>query len=355
LALCSLSVSAQIQVKIGGTIANATEKSISLARIESFEGPEIKEFDEIKIQNGKFQKNVSLPEVGVCLLKVGEKSIILMLEGNENINLKIDFNKTPFYEVSGSQGSELVRAYILENDKMSQEKIKPLEEKFKKASSDEEKEAIIADFMNAQNEIRKKMNSWALQKFGSSIALFMLTLEWDDDTDLAYIDEINKRFQAKFKGAKVANYVANLADNYKKFAIGSVAPDIELPTPEGKNIKLSSLRGKYVLLDFWAAWCAPCRAENPNVVKAYEQFKNKGFTIYGVSLDEDKDKWTKAIAKDGLNWTNVSDLQGWNNVAARAYGITAIPKNFLLDKEGRIIAKNLRGSALEAKLKELMP
>jgi peroxiredoxin len=124
--------------------------------------------------------------------------------------------------------------------------------------------------------------------------------------------------------------------------------------PAGKPVSLSSFRGKYVLVDFWASWCRPCRMENPNVVKAFNKFNNKNFTVLGISLDREKDPWIKAIEKDGLVWTQVSDLKFWENEVAQLYRVQGIPQNFLVDPNGKIVAKNLRGEALETKLCELL-
>ncbi|MCK5028004.1 MAG: AhpC/TSA family protein [Bacteroidales bacterium] len=135
--------------------------------------------------------------------------------------------------------------------------------------------------------------------------------------------------------------------------IGKLAPEIILPSPDGDTILLSSLKGKYVLLDFWASWCRPCRVENPILVKNYKKYNEKGFEIFQVSLDKKKDAWVNAIEKDELTWIHVSDLQYWNSTPAQQYGVQGIPANFLLDRNGRIIAKNLRGDALEAKLSEI--
>jgi peroxiredoxin len=132
------------------------------------------------------------------------------------------------------------------------------------------------------------------------------------------------------------------------------APDFTLPDINGKPVPLSSLRGKYVLVDFWASWCKPCRDENPNVVKVFQQFRDKNFTVLGVSLDKEKDPWVKAIKDDQLNWTHVSDLKFWNSLIVPMYGIESIPYNVLLDPNGVVIADNLRGAALEAKLSEVI-
>ena len=136
--------------------------------------------------------------------------------------------------------------------------------------------------------------------------------------------------------------------------VGGMAPEISLPAPDGKTIALTSLKGKYVLVDFWASWCGPCRHENPNVVAVYKKYKDKNFAILGVSLDNNKGNWEKAIKDDELSWNQVSDLKGWNSEAARAYGVQSIPFNYLLDPTGKIIARDLRGDALDAMLSKVI-
>jgi peroxiredoxin len=161
-----------------------------------------------------------------------------------------------------------------------------------------------------------------------------------------------KALQAKLLAGDKAGGSVSMLDN---MSIGGTAPDFTQNDTGGKPVTLSSFRGKYVLLDFWASWCAPCRRENPNVVKAYTQYHPKGFDILSVSLDKpgDKDKWLKAIQDDGLTWTQVSDLQYFDNAVAKQYGIQGIPQNFLIDPQGKIIAKGLRGDDLEKKLEEI--
>jgi peroxiredoxin len=136
--------------------------------------------------------------------------------------------------------------------------------------------------------------------------------------------------------------------------VGYKANDFSQSTPDGKPLKLSDFKGKYVLIDFWASWCRPCRMENPNVVAAYTRFKDKGFTVLGVSMDSNKDAWLAAIKADNLAWPHVSDLKGWGNEVGILYGVKGIPQNFLIDKEGKIVAKNLRGPDLDQKLAEII-
>ncbi|RXK62187.1 AhpC/TSA family protein [Lacibacter luteus] len=140
----------------------------------------------------------------------------------------------------------------------------------------------------------------------------------------------------------------------KRSMVGATAPDFSQPDADGKMISLSSFKGKYVLIDFWASWCVPCRAESPNLVKAYERFKNSNFEIIGVTLDEKKDKWLKAVKEDNYTWPQVGDMKGWENAAALQFGVLAVPFNMIVDPNGVVVARNLRGEALEKKLEEIL-
>ncbi|MEZ4773449.1 MAG: TlpA disulfide reductase family protein [Bacteroidia bacterium] len=174
----------------------------------------------------------------------------------------------------------------------------------------------------------------------------------NEDALIYYTD----RYINEFPGdnPRLAEQLKKETDAARSKMIGALAPDIALPTPEGDTLRISDFRGKVLLVDFWASWCGPCRKENPNVVRMYKQYKNKGFEILGISLDRAKDPWVQAIAKDGLTWHHISDLKFWQSIAAKTYGVGSIPYTVLLDADGRIVAKNLRGAQLEAKVAELL-
>ncbi len=167
-----------------------------------------------------------------------------------------------------------------------------------------------------------------------------------------FANQFVKKYESSTDKASIQRLKIQLKQS-RSFVVGSEAPDFTQKTPEGQDLTLSDLRGKVVLIDFWASWCGPCRKENPNVVKLYKEYKDMGFEILSVSLDKDMKRWTQAIEKDGLEWKHVSDLKGWQNSVAQTYSVKSIPHTVLLDREGKIIARNLRSKALDRELKKI--
>ncbi|PUZ30403.1 Peroxiredoxin [Chitinophaga costaii] len=214
--------------------------------------------------------------------------------------------------------------------------MKALEPKFEELEASEK--TIYADFLKAHP--------------ASPIAMYVLNNYAGYDINVAEVEPVFAKISPAVKATPAGKEFAQRLTVAQKTAVGQQALTFSQADTTGKSVSLEDFKGKYVLVDFWASWCGPCRAENPNVVKAYNTYKDKGFTVLSVSLDDNKEKWEEAIAKDGLLWTHVSDLKGWKNAVAEQYGIRAIPQNVLLDPQGKIIGKNLRGDALDKKLEE---
>jgi peroxiredoxin len=189
----------------------------------------------------------------------------------------------------------------------------------------------------------------------STIAAYELYENFRYNPDAKQVEKLYGMLNDSARSTHYGRKLNEMVQHALATDLGQLAPDFSVPDPDGKPVQLSSFKGKYVLLDFWASWCGPCRRENPAVVKAYQRFHDKGFDIFSVSIDESRDEWLAAVKKDGLTWTQASDLKGWETPATTSYGIQGIPMNFLLDKEGKIIGKDLRDESLIKKLQEIFP
>ena len=318
--------------------------------------------DTVKLKsNYTFSKKVNISQPGYYKINFFNRQFVDVILYKSNIEVNVDGNDpNGFVEVKGSPEIEVIRkTQALMREGESSPEIAKLNAEFTQASQarDQEKMALLQE--TYMKEIKKSHDKIAelFKNEPPSLGVINLlqsgsVLDRDQyfETYLAVAEKLKKEWP-DYDHAK--NFIA-MVDAMKTIAVGQPAPEIALPDTTGQVVKLSSMRGKYVLVDFWAKWCGPCRQENPNVVKAYNKYKDKGFTVFGVSLDRTKNDWLMAIKQDGLTWTHVSDLKYWQSAAAKTYNITGIPFSVLLDPNGVIIAKNLRGPALDKKLEEVL-
>jgi peroxiredoxin len=311
--------------------------------------------------NYTYSKKVTLSEPGYYKINFFNRQFVDLILYKSNLEVNVDGNDARgFQEVKGSPEIDIIRQAqtMLQQGEQTPE-IAKLNQEFSVAvqAKDEAKIAALQDAY--MNEIAKTHDRVAQLLKDAPPSLGVINLLQNNsvlDRDkyisvyLTVADKVKKEWP---NSEHVKQFVASV-DNMKKTAIGQPAPEIALPDTTGTVVKLSSMKGKYVLVDFWAKWCGPCRQENPNVVRVFHKYKDKGFTVFGVSLDRSKQDWLKAINDDGLAWTHVSDLKYWQSEAAKTYNVTGIPFSLLLDPNGIIIAKNLRGRALENKLAEVL-
>jgi peroxiredoxin len=342
---------------ISGEIDNYSNKTVLLDEVTS-QG--FKTLDTGSVDaKGNFTLKGNVKEPLFCALRFdanlpGERKIFLVIDSNSNIKIDADFKVIDEYKIKGSKDCEQVKELLNINNKMSA-KIKALDDQYAAYDPNKMPDSISALIRSAYEKIVKdeeaELEKFVLEHDGIAnyfVALFML-----QSPPPALLRKVDEKGMKKFASSKYAISLNEYVTARLATAEGAVAPEINLKDTEGKELALSSLRGQYVLIDFWASWCGPCRRENPNTVLVYNKYHSMGFEIYAVSLDDDKGKWLNAISADNLTWKHVSDLAGWGSIAAKAYNVSSIPQTFLLDKEGKIIASGLRGEALTHKLEEI--
>ena len=290
----------------------------------------------------------------VLVLPVIEKSIFLFI-GNDNVKITASKPTLDDVVITGSQSQTDYESFMNE--------VKPLgdfvamyRQQIQTATTQGEHDSAAIMLNAAYNIYQSGVDRFINRKKSSPIAALALAYSFDTDPNKD-VDLLERRMSVLNEDVlktKYAQSIKNVIASARIGAVGTKALEFTQKDTLGKEVSLSQFKGKYVLIDFWASWCRPCRMENPNVVAAYNEFKEKNFTILSVSLDQDKENWLRAIKMDKLNWTHVSDLQYWGNAVAQLYRVQSIPQNFLVDPNGVIIAKNLRGEELAARLKELI-
>lgn len=303
--------------------------------------------------NNDFYFEGATPDPGLYTLLIGERPYMLVLKNGDAVKFETDLKKPGDYKISGSKTSAKLKELDAVRETFQQQQTALSEEFEQRMNSGEEASVVQSDLMAKSERFIADLSEQVVQfsldnkdnlaGFYGMLILYTVDPTGQEQALVAYAEEAKVLFP---NNEAVQSFAAHM-EQIKPLSIGQMAPDFGSLTPDGKEVKLSDLRGQYVLLDFWAAWCGPCRQENPNIVEQYHRFKDKGFTVLGVSLDRDRDAWLKAIEDDKLEWTQISDLKMWDSEAGQLYNITAIPASFMIDPDGKIVGKNLRGPALK--------
>jgi peroxiredoxin len=351
------SLSAQLlnNVTVTGTIKNGDfVKKVYLAELS---GNTLTPLDSNTVRaDNSFTLEANIKKANFFQLTTGGQTYtILILQPGENVSLDIDANDmlNP-RNVKGSP--ETIKVYemlgVMNSYKNQQDVLNSQYEKVHGTPAQDSVEPLLVEKYRKLEQMKTNYLKSEISNSPSLASLlFIDQIPIEDNLDL--YAKVDKVVYKKYPDNAFVGDLHRKVASKMKLAEGQPAPEINLPSPSGEYIKLSSLKGKVVLIDFWASWCSPCRRENPNVVRLYNKYNKNGFEIYGVSLDKEKSKWVQAIDADKLTWTHVSDLRYWNSVAAKDYGVSGIPFTVLLDKDGKVIATGLRGASLESKLKEI--
>ncbi len=339
---------AQSGYKVTGTVEGMPDGKAIIATVN---GSSLDTLAKADVKNGSFEftGNVSEP-TGAYIMVIGQRGAIpFMLE---NANITVNAGQAGL-TVTGSEGQKIYDQFMAINTTTQQEAMK-LQQEYQAANGDQAKmQAVQEAYAKLMTDAQAKETELIKANPDSYVSTFVIVsgmgqMEYEQLKERYNL--LGEKAKASAQGKAIAAQIAKLEST----ALGQIAPNFTITTPEGESISLYDIKGKVKLIDFWASWCGPCRGENPHVVEIYKEYHPKGLEIFGVSLDNNKEAWVKAIADDGLVWKHGSDLKGWQSAPAQLYSVSGIPHTVLLDENNKIIAKNLRGDELKQKIAELL-
>lgn len=337
---------------VRGTLKNASDVTLTLNELTP-KGLIL--LDTAKVEaDGSFELSGNVTEKTFCVINMPSGSVVLVLDTASEIAVSLDAKTPDVYGIKGSPESEELRQLLQINSGYIR-RVKQIEDRYAAYGNDvpppSVQEQIRSEYDSLMLARKAELEQYVLHHAQSIVAYFATNFLMPE-SDFGFLETVDKNLYQRFANSRYAREHHARVEKLRHTAEGQAAPDIVLPDPFGKTIALSALRGKYILVDFWASWCRPCREESPNLVKLYNRYKTYGFDILSVSLDDNREAWTKAINDDGLLWNHVSDLKKWNSSVVEQYSIEGIPFTLLLNKDGMIIGKNLRGEALSKRVEE---
>lgn len=345
---------------ISGNIKNFQKGKLILSLEEDINRKQNRVIGEIPVdENGNFKMNFDL-EPGIYTLNFDDKKkVMLAIDKGQQIQINGDAKDRSTLKVSGSADTAKLEEYEAFRKKSLDELVNSVREKIKtlKENNDPANEAEIVKLgaLEVENYDKHKdeLIDFVKNKMGTSIAVYPTSLRWDGDKNVPVLENIAAEFEKAHPNLAVTKKTNEKVKILKNTSVGGTVTELNLPDKNGNKIALSSIKAKYILIDFWASWCPPCRRESKILAELYKKYNKEGFEIYGVSLDEDKNAWLKAIEMDERTWMNVSTLQGYDTPETFHYAVTSLPAKFIVDANGKIIGKNLHGEELREKIESL--